>query len=200
MPVPSEVLRRRVLELRNHRHWTQDEFAARMTEYGMPWWRATVAKIETGTRQVTVDELVCMALVLGVSPIALLIPEQPIEQMRLAPNTVTASAHAWNWMAGDQPMGGTHPGDVLTTVDDHEAQLRFYEEACPTTITSAERRLPGLRNLRRTLAHIQNAVWGRSDVTDDAIDDIVAQLLGEVVADAKHLHSVATRKARRNQR
>ena len=159
-PRPSEVLSRRLLEFRSKRLWSQDEVASRMVAYGFSWVRSTVAKVELGTREVAVNELVALAFVLGVSPVSLLVPAETIaQQVHVTPNTVTGSDNAWHWMVGNQPMGGFYPDEILMPGDgSHEAAARFYNEACPDFVVTAEDRAPGLRKLQRQVAVLQQGI------------------------------------------
>lgn len=53
----------RVRELRTTRGWKQDELASQMTQRGFPMGQTTIAKIEHGSRFVTLDELGAFAAV-----------------------------------------------------------------------------------------------------------------------------------------
>lgn len=59
--------------LRDARGWSQDYVAFRMRTIGIPaWTRAVVAAYEAGTRQITVEELLALAIVHGVPAARLL--------------------------------------------------------------------------------------------------------------------------------
>lgn len=69
---PTEVAIRRMCELRKERRLSGAAVARRMTELGIPWDRNTVAKLETGRRSLSIDELLALATALCVSPADLL--------------------------------------------------------------------------------------------------------------------------------
>jgi transcriptional regulator with XRE-family HTH domain len=78
----SEVLARRIKEVREKRGITAQHLAKKCKDLGMPHLSAaTISNIETGrkkdgqrTRNITVDELMTLAVALGVAPVHLLVP------------------------------------------------------------------------------------------------------------------------------
>jgi transcriptional regulator with XRE-family HTH domain len=79
----SRQLARRIRLLRMQRGWSAQQLADACAEVGMDsLTRATIAKIESGTRQsVTADEIVVLARVLRVSPASLLAAESDAEAL-----------------------------------------------------------------------------------------------------------------------
>lgn len=61
----SELIRRRVRELRTERDWTQDELAFRARQHGLDWTADSVRHIEDGSRSVG-DDLVALLLIFRV--------------------------------------------------------------------------------------------------------------------------------------
>jgi transcriptional regulator with XRE-family HTH domain len=59
---------------RRVREWSQAEVAERMGVLGYPWSRATVSDVERSNRDLTVDEIAALAIVLGEPPLTLLDP------------------------------------------------------------------------------------------------------------------------------
>lgn len=59
--------------------WSQQALAERLAEVGEPWSRATIAQLELGKRGATVDDLVVLALALGVAPHVLLYPPAGVD-------------------------------------------------------------------------------------------------------------------------
>ncbi|MFE7837344.1 helix-turn-helix domain-containing protein [Streptomyces sp. NPDC057474] len=78
----SDVVGQRIVEVRKKRGLTAQQLAQRCEELGLPHLSAaTISNIETGrrksgqrTRNVTVDELLTLAVALGVAPVHLLVP------------------------------------------------------------------------------------------------------------------------------
>lgn len=88
---------RRVRELRDR---TQAELARQMD-----WPRSTLHKLESGSRNVTVDDLLSLALALHVAPAVLLVPWEDDEQLSVVINggkfeSRMDSAEAFGWIVG----------------------------------------------------------------------------------------------------
>jgi transcriptional regulator with XRE-family HTH domain len=64
---PSQILARNLGAVRRLRGWRQELVAERMNFLGHPWTRQTVGEAEQGRRNVTVDELLSLALVLEIT-------------------------------------------------------------------------------------------------------------------------------------
>ncbi len=74
---PSDALAENLRAYRLLRHMTQDQLASRMSLLDHGWGRSTVSAIEGRSRNVTVDEVVGLALALGVTIGQLLDPAGP---------------------------------------------------------------------------------------------------------------------------
>ena len=85
-----------------------------MAAYGVPWSRVSVEKLENGRRgSITVQELMALALVLGVPPLWLLVDVRGGEVMPIAtdrpdgePDVNADPWTAYLWMAGRRPLEG----------------------------------------------------------------------------------------------
>jgi transcriptional regulator with XRE-family HTH domain len=64
---PSQILARNLGALRRLRGYRQEFVAERMMYLGHSWTRQTVGEVEQGRRNVTVDELFSLALVLEIT-------------------------------------------------------------------------------------------------------------------------------------
>jgi transcriptional regulator with XRE-family HTH domain len=64
---PSQILARNLGAVRRLRGWRQDFVSERMMYLGHPWTQQTVSEVERGRRNVTVDELFSLALVLEIT-------------------------------------------------------------------------------------------------------------------------------------
>jgi transcriptional regulator with XRE-family HTH domain len=71
---PNQRVAARVQELRKGQDMSQRGLAQRMRGLGCLWNDTIVSRVERGERDVDVNELVALGLVLGVSPIALFSP------------------------------------------------------------------------------------------------------------------------------
>ncbi len=121
---PVQALARRVREVRTARGWSAQELAQRCAALGMPALdRSTIANIESGRRQrVGVDELLVLALALGVAPVHLLVPLT--EQWYAAtPDRVTGTSRVREWVRGNYPMHGADVNDPAARSADREMYL-----------------------------------------------------------------------------
>lgn len=71
---PSKVFGQRLRETREARNLKQAEVAKMMTDAGRPLSRAALLRIENGTRGLSLDEAVALALVLRANPSHMLTP------------------------------------------------------------------------------------------------------------------------------
>ena len=183
IPTPSQVLSKRLAEMRGARGMHQQDLADEMNNLGWSWVRSTVAKIEAGTRQVSVDELLSIAYVLGVTPVALITTQIPT-QMRLMPSVPPVSSErVWQWCVGlnayFDPQGGVegahlmHPSSQGHDDIDHEARearALMYQWQRPTYIGKADEVLPGLRGLAGQITRLQ-AIAGNGQVDVGEINE-----------------------------
>lgn len=104
---PGQAVARRLREVRRVRGWSAQDLADRCEALGVPSLdRSTVANIENGRRQrVGVDELLVLALALGVAPVHLLVPLEE-EWYAVAPEHVTGTSRVRQWVRGAYPMTG----------------------------------------------------------------------------------------------
>lgn len=85
---------------------TQSELSRRLSAHGRPIPVASIGRMESGQRKIDVDDLMAIAYVLDVSPLALLLPftESPSDEFRPAGVGKTMDAlTAWQWASGDAP-------------------------------------------------------------------------------------------------
>jgi transcriptional regulator with XRE-family HTH domain len=110
LPPVTALVAARVRVLRTAKGWTAEQLAREMTDIGVPWERAVVTKLETGRRQsVTVDELVALAIVLGVPVFGLLLPPAgEVDTVTLTPTTTSRWTWALMWMVGEGLLAKDH--------------------------------------------------------------------------------------------
>src|SRR5690349_18934210 len=96
-----------VKQLRRHRGMTAQQLADRCASLGAPGITTNViANIETRRRDVSVDELLMLALALDVAPLHLLTPDGDAT-VRLAISPTVTVAHAEDlqqWLRGEQAL------------------------------------------------------------------------------------------------
>lgn len=149
---PGEYVAQNVRRLRARRGMTVRDLSARLGEIGRPVLPSGITKIEQGQRRVDVDDLVALALALGVNPNALLLPNgdhlPPFGTVREVGLTSTVRANwfrAWGWAAGDQPLEGAEVRRARLS-----DQAEWFEETKPhkgSEEIAAE--LAGLRQLAK---------------------------------------------------
>jgi transcriptional regulator with XRE-family HTH domain len=67
-----------------------------------------IRRIEAGERRVTADDLVALAVALGVTPPTLLMPDvdQIDEEVHITGNPPLSAARAWMWLGANLPISG----------------------------------------------------------------------------------------------
>ena len=184
---PSEILRTRLPQLRREQNLSQEELARLMNEQGYSWVRSTVAKIESGARAVSIDEVISLAFVMGVHPTALLLPLESAT-VNVTPTTTAPSDLLWRWMAGQEAFPADGEMDRRRMTDDewtiYGKRLRRFEEACPDYVVVAERDLPGIRNLADLVgtAQMMAGLVGKEPKKDDDLIEVGADVIHDTVS------------------
>jgi transcriptional regulator with XRE-family HTH domain len=122
----GEQVRRNITRVREARGWDKKELARRVTELGRPMPELAIGRIEAGTRRVDVDDLIALAVALGVNPSALLLPptDHAHEQCAVTGGGDVSQEAAWDWADGQRPL--------LYGDDPSAAHLQFLMHARPT--------------------------------------------------------------------
>ena len=150
---PEQVLADNVRAYRQLRRMSQEELAAGMAGLGHPWTAGVVGFVERGDRNVTVGELLGLALVLALPPGKLLDPAGPLG-LEGAPLTAEEAGStgldvgvdeplsfgmAGVWVKGELAAGLTTAGDVRfravpcqIDTDPEHRQLRDREALAET--------------------------------------------------------------------
>jgi transcriptional regulator with XRE-family HTH domain len=102
-----------VTSLRRKRDLTRERLSKRLSEMGRPIAMTGLARLEAGRRRVDADDMVGLALALGVSPVRLLLPgrdendEHPAD-VALTDTVTLPWESAWKWGVGEMPLHGSH--------------------------------------------------------------------------------------------
>lgn len=100
-PEARRVLAANLLRLRNQRGYSLRELSAVLEQIGRPINPDGLNRVEKGGRNVTSDELIALAIVLGVTPNRLLLPDEDRRaRVALAPTVVVEQDQAWGWADG----------------------------------------------------------------------------------------------------
>lgn len=125
---------RNVARIRNARGYSTVQLSKLLERAGRPITASSITKLELGQRKVDVDDLFVLAVVLRVSPTALLLPPtaDPDEAVPITGDGEISADVAWAWMLGQRPLD-------LPADDDGEVWADFQTMSRP----------PGHRNYLR---------------------------------------------------
>lgn len=127
---PSVRVAANVRSLRNERGWSLRELSEHVSAVGGSITLASMSRLELCERSVDVDELMELALALGVTPLRLMLTStaDPDRNSTLSPNVVVKQADAWIWATGMLPLEPmiTEGGGI-----DTDAIIRWEEENAP---------------------------------------------------------------------
>lgn len=140
METPKSLVSRNVRHLREERKHTVRTLSALLGELGRPILPSGITKIEDGSRRVDVDDLVALAVALGVNPNRLLLPARADEdQVQLTPSTTAPAWDAWSWADGQAPLisGGIPQYDDLSDFLQHARPGGLREAEHHTAVRAA---------------------------------------------------------------
>lgn len=103
MPLPSEVFRARLREVRRVKGLTQPELSEALASVGVELNEFVITRIESGKRRVSLDEAVALAAVLGPSLLHMLVPLDDT-RVHLTPEMPERAIDARAWIRGQRPL------------------------------------------------------------------------------------------------
>ncbi len=125
-------------ELRKARSLDLADLSSRLTALGQPISLSALSNIELGQRRVDVDDLVALALALGVAPNRLLLPASATTTtIPLTPTVEADESSAWRWACGEHSL----PRDDGYTVDSTFAEANRPHDPPDRTRLSEIRKL-----------------------------------------------------------
>lgn len=112
-------MRANVKRIREARGFSYRQLSDLLEELGRPIPTLGLSRIEKGERRVDADDLVAIAVALGVNPSALLLPVDvgPYDVLDVTGAGAVTAEEAWNWLDGSEV-------ELLMTVFDEEAMTR----------------------------------------------------------------------------
>lgn len=147
---PTEVIAKRVQEVRKRHGWSAQRLADAMSAAGVPWERQVVTKLENGQRQnVSAAELLALAYVLDIAPVHLLVPVEDIT-VTPVPGQEAQAVRVRAWIRGEAPLGA------------QDARM-FFSEVPRTEFAVANRRADFLDAVDKELAAQQDGGAGDAD-------------------------------------
>ena len=160
-PVGGYVIQN-LTEIRAARRLTYKQLADRLEQLGRPIPTLGLSRIEKGNRRVDADDLVALAVALGVSPSALLLPRSggPEDEIDLTSTTQVAAGVAWKWADGRIPL--PRLGEITSAEQaDFEKYARPPWDVSsygPQAPISRQIRSRQLDDVRQQLAELQEEV------------------------------------------
>ncbi len=148
---PSDVVGKRVRELRTRRKWPVEKLAERCAQVGAPQLTVDALYLVEGgrrdpetkrrRRRVTVDELLALALAFDVAPVVLLLPFENVGY-RVTPDVTELAEAVYLWIAAKRPIGTAPTGDsgnpfnnpTLTFMNDRQSYIPLTEEPSGDTV------------------------------------------------------------------
>jgi 8-oxo-dGTP pyrophosphatase MutT (NUDIX family)/transcriptional regulator with XRE-family HTH domain len=117
--------------LRDERRLSYRELSDALARLGRPIPTLGLSRIERGERRVDADDLVALALALGVNPSALLLPRDvpPDSLVSLADDWSASATDAWAWADGRRPLPVAGP--FTRSNMDIQAAMDFASHARP---------------------------------------------------------------------
>lgn len=125
----GERVQANVARIRDQRGLTYRELTERLTTLGRVIPVLGLSRIERGERRVDADDLVALALALGVNASTLLLPPTAkSEPVALTPAVTASALEAWGWADGESPMLRVRwPDEVGDVWDDFQRFARPRE-------------------------------------------------------------------------
>lgn len=127
-PIGENVIAN-VEALRKDRQLSYEALAAKLAEIGHPMNPVSLSRLGRGERRVGADDLVAIAIVLGVNVSALLLPRDAHDdaEIQLTPAIRQRFALAWQWADGELPV----QLQPVTEEEAHAALRDFQRHARP---------------------------------------------------------------------
>ncbi len=120
----SDYVAANVARLRKRRGVSQQGMSQHLAELGRPMLPSAISKIEGRERSVDVDDIMALAVALGVNPSALLLPPDACDsEVRITTAVSVPGWAAWQWVDAVAPLPTTSAENGYNSVHDHEAFL-----------------------------------------------------------------------------
>lgn len=105
--------------IRNARGLSTTKLAALLKDAGQPIPATGITRIEKGERRVDVDDLTALAVALGVSPSAFLLPptDSPEQTVDITGGGSVPSDTAWAWLDGTRPLHLPEGNEYAATLE-----------------------------------------------------------------------------------
>jgi transcriptional regulator with XRE-family HTH domain len=119
---PGAIFGRRVSEERKRQGLSQDDLVKRLEKLGRYMDRSNLSRIERGETTGQLDNVVALALALGVAPIHLMVPREGEEAVELAPKRRLSAGDARLWIGGRKLLPESDPVAFVAAMSDEEQE------------------------------------------------------------------------------
>jgi transcriptional regulator with XRE-family HTH domain len=158
---PGVIFGRRVRDERQRQGLRQDELVDRLAKLGRPMDRSNLGRIERGETTGQLDNVMALALALGVAPIHLLVPRDAEEKVELAPKRPPLAARtARLWISGRELLPDSDWRAWVAAMPDDELQAVVGDSL--TGGTPLTRALASGPLADRVREHIEDDFAGRA--------------------------------------
>lgn len=149
-----------VKRLRAEQNLSQADLSRRMSEVGRPILPTGLHRLENGRRRIDVDDLIGLALALGVSPVTLLLPPIAEGEVELTDTTTVDARAAWEWARARRPLD--EPAD-----DDGYAAADFLRRSLPRGVRPYPPTRAGMRLLQEDRPDVEVRTRTVADLRGD---------------------------------
>lgn len=129
-PTFEQITARRVRYLRERLGWSQQDLADKLANFKMPIDRSALARLETGKRGVSIDEMARLAFALNVAPVNLMTDTEAGDDEPMTPaipGMEVSPEDARAWIRGYKPLPAQDPRVYFMTVSQAEFEARKRE-------------------------------------------------------------------------
>lgn len=190
---PDQVLPEALRELRRRRGWTQQELADAVESLGGLIERPKISNVESGKRKASLDELFCLAVALGVSPEALVLPRSD-PSVKVTPSRTERTERVVYWWRNFFPLTEPRGIEPLHPRSGWFKEDRFFDESRTDSEVRAFETFPQLRRLVEKVALAVEAA--ASNDPEDSED--FRELMTSIAYDAKAMAEAPNAPTRRS--
>lgn len=168
----GERVRENIKRIREEQKVGYRELSERLKGIGRPIHEIGLARIEKGKRRVDADDLVALAIALGVSPNRILLPEDADNGAAELTAGVTATEwSAWKWAEGEWPLLTEEEGHLRYNYEGRELVEGFQRRSLPPRIRGTAGH-PAARSAKAVLHNIDN-VLKTEDLRGTPVPDVM---------------------------
>ena len=158
------VIGRNVSAARERLHLTQDGLSRLLRATGVEWTPVTVAKVESGSREIRVGELIALGMALGTTPEALLATDERVRLGRSA-QWVPGDAVA-TWVRAEEPSVSQRAQWARHETDE-AAPLRWLDDRARRLAAYLSHLPPSVRPSKVSLADVTDAMERVTESVDE---------------------------------